>query len=446
MHPKEFAKLTTPVPMDVPRIRYQFGTRRVGSSPPIADAGPNQLNVPPGTITLNGSGSYDPLGEALTYQWLQIAGPTVAITNATAAVANFPGASGQTYSFRLTVRNTDGLMATASTTVSITVPTSVLISQFLANPASIQPGQSSTLTWVVQGATSVSISPGIGNVNANSGSTSVTPAQTTTYTLTATGSGGTVNQSVTVTVGAPVVTTPQILRFEANPLTIAPGGQSTLSWTTSGATQVSISPNVGNVTPNGSTTVQPSATTTYTLTATNASGTSVTAPVTVTVTTANIPQILTFVATPQNISPGQSTKLCWQVNGATNITITSVGSNLNANDCATVTPSVTTTYTLTATNAAGQIQGNVTVNVGTVQILSFTASPVYSTVSGAPVTLSWTTANATSVVLIGGDTSPTNLNPNGTFTVNPTSNETYTLTAYGPGGQTVSVSISVFVR
>ncbi len=446
VHPKEFASVTHPVPMDVPRIRYQFGTRRVGSSPPIADAGPNQLNIPPGTITLNGSGSYDPLGEALTYQWVQIAGPSVAITNSTSAVANFPGASGQTYSFRLTVKNTDGLMATASTTVSITTPTTVVISQFLANPATIQAGQSSTLTWVVQGATTVSISPGIGNVNANSGSTSVSPAQTTTYTLTATGSGGTVNQSVTVTVGPPTAGNPQILRFEASPLTIAPGGQSTLSWTTSGATQVSISPNVGTVTPNGSTTVQPSATTTYTLSATSADGKTVTAPVTVTVTTTGIPQILTFVATPQNISAGQSTKLCWQVSGSNNITITNVGSNLNANDCATVTPSVTTVYTLTATNSAGQIQGNVTVNVGTVQILSFTASPVYSTVSGCAGGSLLTTANATSVVLIGGDISPTNLNPNGTFTVNPTSNETYTLTAYGPGGQTVSVSISVFVR
>jgi hypothetical protein len=153
------------------------------------------------------------------------------------------------------------------------------------------------------------------------------------------------------------------------------------------------------------------------------------------------------VATPQNISPGQSTKLCWQVNGSTNISITpSVGSNLNANDCATVTPSTTTTYTLTAINAAGQVQGNVTVNVGLVQILSFTATPPNSTYAGAPVVLSWSTANATSVVLIGGDLGPTTLQPNGSYTVNPVSNETYSLTAYGPGGQTVSVTISVFVR
>jgi uncharacterized cupredoxin-like copper-binding protein len=345
------------------------------------------------------------------------------------------------------VKNTDGLQASASTTVSTASPAgSPIISQFIASPANITAGQSSTLIWVVQGATSASIQPSVGSVNPNSGSTSVSPTQTTTYTLTATGAGGTTNQSVTVQVGGVAAGNPQIVRFEANPLSITPGGTSTLSWTTTGASQVSIS-GVGNVNVNGSTTVSPTQTTTYTLTATSSDGKSVTAPITVTVAGANIPQIVTFVATPQNISPGQSTKLCWQVNGATSISITpGVGSNLNANDCATVSPSTTTTYTLTATNATGQIQGNVTVNVGTVQILSFTASPPNSSAAGAPVVLTWQTANATSVVLIAGDISPQSLPANGTFTDNPISNQTYTLTAYGPGGQTVSVTISVFVR
>ena len=49
--------------MDVPRIRYEFGTRRVGSSPPIADAGsePDRC-AGASVVTLNGTGSYDPLG------------------------------------------------------------------------------------------------------------------------------------------------------------------------------------------------------------------------------------------------------------------------------------------------------------------------------------------------------------------------------------------------
>jgi hypothetical protein len=101
---------------------------------------------------------------------------------------------------------------------------------------------------------------------------------------------------------------------------------------------------------------------------------------------------------------------------------------------------------LTATNATGTIQANVTVNVGQVRILSFTANPVFSTTSGSPVTLSWQTQNATSVVVTGADIPSQSLQPNGSLTVNPISNATYTLTAYGPGGQTVSVTIAVHVR
>jgi uncharacterized cupredoxin-like copper-binding protein len=323
-----------------------------------------------------------------------------------------------------------------------------VIVRFDATPNQINSGQSSTLTWIVQGATSVSINNGVGNNLALTGSATVSPTANTTYTLTATGPNGNVTATATVSVGTPNTTgNPQIVRFEASPLTIAPGGSSTLSWATNGATTVSISPGIGNVPVNGSTTVSPSATTTYTLTASSADGKSVTAPVTVTVAPASVPQIVVFVATPQTIDAGQSTKLCWQVVNATSIKIDpGVGGNLNANDCATVSPTTTTTYTLTATNATGQIQGNVTVNVGSVRILSFNANPPTSTAAGNPVVLSWTTQNATSVVLIGSEIAPQNLNPNGQFTVNPITNSTYTLTAYGPGGQTVSVTISVFVR
>jgi hypothetical protein len=446
IHPKDYATVTSPVPMDVPRVRYEFGTRRVGSSPPVADAGPNQIGVSAGTITLNGSGSSDPLGLPLTYLWTQIAGPSVNINNATAPVATFTAAAGQTYSFRLTVKNTDNLQSSATTTVSTLSPTQVQIVQFSANPATIQAGQQSTLTWVVNNATSVSISPNVGNVDPRTGSVSVSPGETTTYTLTATNANGSLTATQTVTVTPGPVGNPQIIRFEANPMTIQPGGQSTLSWTTTGATTATIS-GVGTVPLNGSTTVSPAQTTTYTLTASTADGHSVSAPVAVIVAPATVPQVVTFVANPPTIDAGQSTKLCWQVNNATNITIVpGVGSNLNANDCATVSPSNTTTYTLTATNSQGRIEANATVTVGQVKILSFTADPVTSTAAGNPVTLAWQTQNATSVVLIGAELPPTTLKPNDSIVVTPITNSTYTLTAYGPGGQTVSATISVFVR
>jgi hypothetical protein len=447
-HPKDYAASNNPVPMDVPRIRYEIGQRRVGSAAPVADAGANQLGIPAGTVTLNGSGSYDPLGEALSYQWTQLSGPSVQLSNPTGVTTTFTAAAGQTYIFRLTVTNTDKLSSSASTTVSTVSPQAPQIIQFTGSPASIQSGQSSTLTWVVQNATSVSISPTVGNVDPRSGSVSVSPTANTTYTLTATNANGTTTATQTIAVGTGGVTTgPQIVRFEANPVSIQPGQSSTLSWATNGASTVTIDNGVGNVALNGSTVVHPTQTTTYTLTATSSDGRSVTVPVTVIVSTGTIPQVVVFTANPPAISAGQSTKLCWQVNNATNITISpGVGTNLNANDCATVSPTTTTTYTLTATNAAGQIQANTTVTVGQVQILSFTANPVTSTAAGNPVVLSWQTANATSVVLIGAELPPQTLPLNGSLTVNPITNSTYTLTAYGPGGQTVSVTISVFVR
>jgi hypothetical protein len=183
------------------------------------------------------------------------------------------------------------------------------------------------------------------------------------------------------------------------------------------------------------------------LTATSSDGKSVTSPVTVIVAPGQVPQIVQFVANPNVISQGQSTKLCWQVTGATNITIApGVGSNLNANDCFTVTPQSTTTYTLTAQNASGQIQANVTVTVGATQILSFTSDPPFSLAAGTPVTLSWTTANATSVVIVGQGVSPQTLPANGSLVVRPEVTTSFTLTAYGPAGQTVSNTISVVVR
>lgn len=449
LNPKEFGKDTRPAPMDVPEIRYELAQRRVGASPPIANAGPNQINVPQGTITLNGSASYDPLGETLTYAWSQVSGPPVQLSSANAAIATFPGLLGQTYVFKLTVTNTDHLSASATTEVKVMAASPVSVATFTASPSTIQPGGTSTLSWVVLNATTVTISPGVGSVNAGTGSTQVSPAATTTYTMTATGPAGTVTSSVVVTVSTAAAPGPQILMFNGSPLSITAGQSSTLSWTTQNATAVTIS-GLGAEPLNGSvSTGVLQTTTTYTLTATGPGGTQVTAVITIQVAPASVPQVVVFTASPQTISAGQSSQLCWQVIGATSISISNgIGSNLQGNACQTISPQTTTTYVLTATNASGQIQASVTVNVGSTMILSFTASPEFSPIQGGPVTLTWTTQNATSVALVGGDmsASPANLPVNGSITVNPNDNATYTLIAYGAGGSSVSAVISVYVR
>ena len=73
------------------------------------------------------------------------------------------------------------------------------ISDFQANPASITVGESSTLSWAVSDATSLSINHGVGDVLALTEAV-VSPTTTTTYTITAVNANGTTTQEVTVTV------------------------------------------------------------------------------------------------------------------------------------------------------------------------------------------------------------------------------------------------------
>src|SRR4029077_10501560 len=82
-------------------------------------------------------------------------------------------------------------------------PAAPRITQFSAEPTSIQRGQSSTLRWDVTGQTnSIAINNGIGAVMAT-GHQRVSPHGSTTYTLTARGPGGSTPASATVSVAEP---------------------------------------------------------------------------------------------------------------------------------------------------------------------------------------------------------------------------------------------------
>jgi peptidoglycan-associated lipoprotein len=81
-------------------------------------------------------------------------------------------------------------------------PAAPSVSSFAAEPSSIERGQSSTLSWSVSDANSISIDNGIGTVQA-SASRRVFPGASTTYTLTATGPGGSKTATATVNVTEP---------------------------------------------------------------------------------------------------------------------------------------------------------------------------------------------------------------------------------------------------
>ena len=70
-----------------------------------------------------------------------------------------------------------------------------------ASPSTINPGDSTTLSWTSTDATDADIEPGVGKV-AVQGSTPVNPTSSTTYTITATGPGGTATATTRVTVSA----------------------------------------------------------------------------------------------------------------------------------------------------------------------------------------------------------------------------------------------------
>ncbi|HEX5445920.1 MAG TPA: hypothetical protein VFW87_18980, partial [Pirellulales bacterium] len=360
LRPKQFLGASNPVPVDPPRVRYEVLTRRmrVGNDPPVADAGPNQFNVPAGTITLDGSKSYDPDGDPITFQWVQESGPAVSLSSPTGQTTAFTAAAGVFYSFRLLVKDNLGGQSIARVSVSTQKATPINIVFFAANPNQISSGQSSTLTWNVTGATSVTIS-GIGTVAAN-GSAPVSPTQTTTYTLTA--SNGGTSQTATAVIAVNQVAS-KLQYCYATPTNIMAGESATLNWATTNATSVNIQPGIGAVANSGNVAVSPTQTTTYVVTATGANGSAPdSCDITVSVTAGQLPRVLQFSAAPATIDNGQSSTLQWSVENADTVTITTLG-NFSLNGTQSVSPTATTTYTLTATNKAGTVTSTATVTV-----------------------------------------------------------------------------------
>lgn len=88
------------------------------------------------------------------------------------------------------------------------------IANFTVEPSTIERGQSATLRWSTQDATSVTINPGLGSVDVN-GSRSVSPSSTTSYELIARGPGGEARQSVTLRVTEPPAPPPPPTQAEA---------------------------------------------------------------------------------------------------------------------------------------------------------------------------------------------------------------------------------------
>jgi len=239
-----------------------------------------------------------------------------------------------------------------------------------------------------------------------------------------------------------VVPAPTITSFTSAAATITAGGSTTLTGVFSNGTG-SVSNGVGAVTNSIAVSVSPATTTTYTLTVTNAAGTAVTKQVIVTVVAA--PVITSFVPGAATITSGSSTTLTAMFSNGTGSVDNSVGVVTN-NAAVTVSPTLTTTYTLTVSNTAG----------------SFVTKTAIVTVVPAPAITSFTPALAT--IVSGNTTTLTALFSGGTGSVNngvgavttgtpvnisPTTTTTYTLTvtntATTPASVTAMTTVTVDV-
>jgi hypothetical protein len=211
-----------------------------------------------------------------------------------------------TTAYILTVTNSVGVTAaqTVTVTVSATIPAA-------STGLSAKAGNDTVaLSWTpTTGATSYDVYRGTtpGGESATALATGIT---TTTYTdstavnnttyyykVAAVNEAGTSPMSNEAS-ATPALAKPTISSFTANPASIASGSSSTVSWATTGAASIAITPGTFTSTAaSGSTSVSPTATTTYTLTATNTAG-SATATAKVTITASGGPLTITTTSCP----------------------------------------------------------------------------------------------------------------------------------------------------
>jgi len=333
------------------------------------------------------------------------------------------------------------------------------ITLFAALRTSLTSGGSTQLRWEVANTESIQISQnGVELLEStdDSGSFEVTPGETATYTLTATNQQGSITQDLMIEVFEPIV----VDTFEASPTAVIPGAQTTLTWAISGDTSnFGIRDSQGNnvdvgtqTSASGSAVISPTQTTTYILTASNPAE-SVNATETVTLLPAP-PQINSFTSNVSLVAIGASAQLSWSTTRAANVTmVDELGHSIDLTALSPVADSVTVlldgphTFTLTASNAGGQTTADVFIDaVVGVAITSF-ESDVAEIASGEPVTLTWTTTDATSVTL-GSSTGAIDISTKtvsgDSVIVNPTQSTTYTLTANGlPTSSSSTVAVLV---
>ena len=353
------------------------------------------------TICVGGSTTITASGAA-SYTWMpgNLTGSSVTVS---------PTA---TTTYTVTGTNSQGCSTNSSATVTVNGLPVVSAS---SNPSSICIGNSTSIS--ATGASTYAWMPG----NLSGSPVSVSPTSTTTYTVTGSDANGCTNTaSTTITVN-----TLPTLSTSATASTICVGASTTI--TASGATTYAWVP--GNLT-GSSITVTPSVTTTYTITGTNGSGCVNTTTVTITV---NALPLVSASSSPSSICAGNS------------VTLTGIGAtsyawmpgNLSGSPVS-VSPMVTTTYSLTGTDANGCVNTALTtVTVNPTPAISATATAMVIC-AGASVSIA--AAGALSYSWMPGNLSGILVN------VSPSVTTTYTITGTNAQGCLSTTTITITVH
>ncbi|MES2134831.1 MAG: hypothetical protein V4449_01140 [Patescibacteria group bacterium] len=148
------------------------------------------------------------------------------------------------------------------------------------------------------------------------------------------------------------------------------------------------------------------------------------------------------VVVPLTITAGESSQLAWGAENTLSCTGTNFSTGSATQGVVTVSPTVTTTYSVSCTDGATTVSSSATlfVNPPPVPTASLSAS-TNSIVSGSPSTLTWNSTNATSCAgtnfSTGGATA-------GSVSVSPVSSTSYLVSCTGLSGS-ASASVTVTV-
>lgn len=290
-----------------------------------------------------------------------------------------------TYTVTLLAANASGTSTPVSQIITVHANPNVAVSN-----ATVCSGVSANLS--ASGATTYNW-----NTGATTASISVTPTTTTNYTVTGTNTNGCANtKTVTVTVKmAPTVVASNTAVCSGSPANLIASGATTYSWNT-GATTASIS-------------VTPTTTTNYTVVGTT-SGCSKTKTISVTVNTTPV-----VAASSATVCRGTAANLL--ASGATTYTW-----NTGATTAAiSVTPNVTTNYTVTGANGTCSNKKILSVTVKATPTVAATSKTICAgatttlTASGAS-TYAWNTGATTASIFVTPSTT-TNYTVVGTNTL-----------------------------